>query len=86
MSEMVVERLAEHNHQYPYRHLRYEKAGHGIRPPLPADDDHGRSASHPWISSSLVAVSRAAHARAQQEVWPAALEFLRESLGDSGDS
>ena len=85
MSEMVVERLAEHNHQYPYRHLRYEKAGHGIRPPhLPTTITAGR---HP-IRGFLVARGGepAAHARAQQEVWPAALEFLRESLGDSGDS
>ena len=84
MSEMVVERLAEHNHQYPYRHLRYANAGHGIRPPhLPTTITAGR---HP-IRGFVVARGGepAAHARAQQAVWPAALEFLRESLGDSGD-
>src|SRR5262249_15270768 len=29
-ADMVVERLAKHRHPYPYRHLSYEGAGHGI--------------------------------------------------------
>jgi hypothetical protein len=28
----VMERLAKHNHPYPYQHLSYEGAGHGIVP------------------------------------------------------
>lgn len=79
MSEMVVERLAEHNHPHPYRHLKYADAGHGIRAPhLPTTVNSGR---HP-IRGFLVARGGdpAAHARAQAEVWPEALRFLEESL------
>ena len=28
LSEMVIERLEEHNHPFRYEHLRYEGAGH----------------------------------------------------------
>ena len=75
MSEMVVERLAEHNHQYHYQHLRYSGAGHGIRAPhLPTTVTAGR---HP-IRGFMVAHGGdpAAHAHARQHAWPAALEFL----------
>ncbi len=79
MSEMVVERLAEHNHRYPYTHLQYAGAGHGIRAPhLPTTVNAGR---HP-IRGFLVARGgeAAAHARAQRQAWPAVLAFLRDAL------
>lgn len=84
MSEMVVERLAEHNYQYPYKHLRYAGAGHGIRAPhLPTTVSSGR---HP-IRGFLVARGGepADHARAQREVWPEVLEFLGDVLSPSED-
>jgi dienelactone hydrolase len=79
MSEMVVERLSEHNYRYPFKHLRYAGAGHGIRAPhLPTTVNAGR---HP-IRGFLVARGGepAEHAQAQREAWPAALDFLREAL------
>ncbi|MEZ4522992.1 MAG: acyl-CoA thioesterase/bile acid-CoA:amino acid N-acyltransferase family protein [Thermomicrobiales bacterium] len=79
MADMVVDRLEEHNHQQPYRHLKYVGAGHGIRAPhLPTTVTAGR---HP-IRGFLVARGGepAPHAKAQREVWPEVLSFLRESL------
>ncbi len=83
MSEMIVERLAEHNHPQLYRHLQYAGAGHGIRAPhLPTTVNSGR---HP-IRGFLVARGgeSAAHARAQREAWPEVLRFLRETLAGAG--
>jgi hypothetical protein len=82
MSEMVVERLREHHHPHSFRHLSYPQAGHGIRiPHLPTTVNAGR---HP-IRGFLVARGGepAAHARAQRDVWPEALGFLRDALADS---
>lgn len=79
MANMVVDRLEEHNHQHPYRHLSYAGAGHGIRAPhLPTTVNAGR---HP-IRGFLVARGGEpdAHARAQREVWPEVLRFLGDAL------
>lgn len=84
MANMVVERLEEHNFQYPYKHLHYAGAGHGIRAPhLPTTVSSGR---HP-IRGFMVARGGepADHARAQRAVWPEVLAFLKATLGAASE-
>lgn len=78
-SEMVMERLAEHQHPYPDQHLAYEGTGHII--------------GQPWAPTTVTANSHpvtgmyfayggepkaSAHARA--DAWPKILAFLDTHL------
>jgi dienelactone hydrolase len=78
-SDMVMERLAEHEHPYPDEHLTYDGAGHSI--------------GQPWwpttVTASVHPVNRAlfaeggepqASAQARADAWPKILRFLDTNL------
>lgn len=79
MSEMVIDRLAQHNHPYPYEHLSYEGVGHFIGAPyFPTTLTQGK---HP-LTRELMAFGGNAkdNAFAQADSWTRVLDFLKESL------
>lgn len=85
-SEMVMERLTEHQHPWPDQHLAYEGTGHVIGQPwLPTTVT---ASSHP-VTKTFFAYGgepkASAHARA--DAWPKILAFLDTHLKDrSGDA
>lgn len=80
MSEMVIDRLAQHNHPYPYEHLSYEGAGHFIIGP-PYFPTTPTQLRHP-LTRKLMALGGHAkgNAFAQADSWTRVLDFLKESL------
>jgi dienelactone hydrolase len=78
-SGMVMERLARHGHQYPYRHLHYPGAGHLIGPPgFPTTVNHGYNPSGKVDIAYGGTAQGTAHAQADS--WQKVLSFLAESL------
>ena len=74
MADKVVERLKKHNHPFPYGHLSYAGAGHGIRKAyLPA----AGTVSTPQFA---LGGNEEANAKAQADSWPKVLKFLQQSL------
>lgn len=74
MAEMVIERLKEHKHPYPYEHLCYEDAGHAIRKSyVPAINS---VAGPRWALGGTAE----GNAKAQADSWPKVLRFLERSL------
>lgn len=71
-SEMVMKRLEEHHHPFPYEHLRYEGAGHVTIPPL--------GASPQTLRRAKMGGSREANELAGADSWPKVLDFLKEHL------
>lgn len=73
MAEMVVNRLAQHNHPYIYEHLCYKGAGHAIDTPyLPATGQ---------VFGNLVFGGEPqANAFASADSWRAVLDFLGRHL------
>ena len=73
MAEMVVRRLALHNHPYVYEHLCYEGAGHAIITPyLPTTGQ---------VSRNLIFGGEPqANAFASADSWRVALDFLDRHL------
>jgi dienelactone hydrolase len=74
MAERIMERLREHKHPYPYRHLCYEGAGHGImnaylpmKPTLVMD-------------RFILGGSEQANARALADSRPRVIRFLHANL------
>ncbi len=78
-SEMVMERLAEHQHPYPDEHLAYEGTGHVIGQPW--QPTTVTASTHP-VTKTLFAYGgepkASAHARA--DAWPKILDFLETHL------
>ncbi|QIN79912.1 hypothetical protein GBA65_16815 [Rubrobacter marinus] len=72
-SEMVVEKLRDHEHPYPYDHLRYEGAGHLITLP-------GYEPDSGWVRRVELGGSREANEFANTDSWPKVLAFLKEHL------
>jgi dienelactone hydrolase len=75
MADKVMERLTKHKHPYPYQHLCYEGAGHGILGAyLPM---------RPTVTMDRFALGGnvQANARALEDSRPKVLRFLRENLG-----
>lgn len=72
MSDLVMERLKEHRHPFPHKHLVYESAGHSIPSayiPIP-----------PTLGRLALGGEREANAKAQADSRPKVLEFLRKNL------
>lgn len=78
-SEQVMERLRQHQHPYPFLHLQYPHAGHGIGlPHLPATVNQLR---HPIRRLLLRSGGTAReNALARVNAWAQTLKFLRENL------
>ncbi len=79
LSEIAIQRLAQHKHPHPYRHLTYPGAGHLIIPPgLPATF----TASMHALAGRLLAFGGTPkdNAAACMDAWRNVLAFLRESL------
>ncbi len=74
MSEKVMERLREHNSPFPYLHLSYENAGHGIARAFV-------SLQNSVVSGKLdLGGTIAANAAATLDSVPKMLKFLEENL------
>ncbi len=78
MSEMIMDRLRQHNHLFEFRHLYYENAGHKIL-----------KAYLPMAGSTTAARGRLilggtdeGNARAQEDSWPKVLAFLEAAFAD----
>ena len=83
-SEMVINRLAEHNHPYPYKHLSYQRAGHMICfpyvfPYMPTMFHHERQA----VTGMLISCggNPRDNAAAISDSWIQLLAFLEDSIG-----
>jgi dienelactone hydrolase len=78
LSRMVVRRLEEHGHPYPYEHLDYEGSGHGAylpyRPTLA-----GRARAFSGTGLKFGGEPRA-NAQAAIDAWPRVLGFLEDNL------
>lgn len=73
MSDMVIERLAEHNHPYFYKHLSYEGAGHNIWLPYFPFPKHGDGSIRGGGNAKD-------NAFASSDSWKKVLDFLKENL------
>jgi dienelactone hydrolase len=80
MSAEIMDRLQRSHFAYPFKHLSYEHAGHGIGRPYTSTTDVN-SVRHP-LTGRLMRLggtpSGTAHARSDS--WPQVLAFLDESL------
>jgi dienelactone hydrolase len=72
MADRVVERLARHNHPYPYEHRSYPAAGHLLGPPhVPTTD----------LDSGIFALGGTSQgqAAANADAWARVLTFLKNA-------
>ena len=83
-SEMVINRLAEHNHPYPYKHLSYPRAGHMICFPyaIPYMPTMFRHEPHP-VTGMIISCGGNSkdNAAAVSDSWTQLLSFLENSIG-----
>jgi dienelactone hydrolase len=79
LSEIAWERLAAHDHPYPYAHLFYEEAGHTL--PVPYWPTTVDPFPHP-VTGVIVEPggTRATNAVAGAEAWAEVLDFLEAAL------
>jgi dienelactone hydrolase len=84
-SEMVMARLAEHNHPYPDQHLAYEGTGHIIGQPWAPTTV--TASVHP-VTKTLFAYGGTpkGSADARADAWPKILAFLDRRFKDGGDA
>lgn len=79
LADIAYERLAEHNHQHTYVHLRYEGAGHSIT--IPNWPTTVTTSFHPIRQQVFdLGGDPQAQANANADSWPKVVTFLRESL------
>jgi dienelactone hydrolase len=79
LSAIAEERLARHNHPFSFRHLHYQRAGHGIIPP-PYGPTTMLVAPLPGGSMQMGGTPQA-NAAARVDAWRQTLAFLTEHLG-----
>ncbi len=82
LSAIAEERLARHGHRYPYRHLRYERAGHGIIPP-PYGPTTARDAPGPGVAFAMGGTAED-DAFARADAWAQTLAFFARHLQGGG--
>jgi dienelactone hydrolase len=80
MAERVVARLRHNNFSYPFKHLSYDGAGHGIGRPYGSTMDIN-DVRHP-LTGRIIALggTPAGTARARADSWQQVLTFLDENL------
>jgi len=78
LSQMAVERLASHKHPFPYQHLSYNDAGHGLG--LPYRPTMVNQLYEPPSMILPFGGSPEENARACEDAWSHVLEFFEESL------
>jgi dienelactone hydrolase len=79
LSEVALERLAKHEHPFPYRHVHYIEAGHLIAgPPYRPTTDVVVPGPGVWFAMGGTPEATAA---AQADAWRLTLEFFSEQLG-----
>ena len=79
-SEIAINRLAEHNHPYPYEHLAYDDAGHWIG--VPYWPTTGRDSFTHSVTGTQFSVggTAVADAFASADAWEHLLDFLESNL------
>jgi dienelactone hydrolase len=80
LAQIAMDRLAQHRHPYPDKHLHYAGAGHLIGEPyLPTT---GRTSGYnPTVKATLDYGGNAkGYAAANADSWPQVLAFLHDSL------
>jgi dienelactone hydrolase len=78
LSQMAVERLVSHKHPFPYQHLSYNDAGHGLG--LPYRPTMVNQLYEPPSMILPFGGSPEENARACEDAWSHVLEFLEESF------
>jgi len=76
-AERIMDRLAQHQHPYPYEHLRYKGAGHFVCFP------YGLPSLPPYVQPApgiAFGGSIAANAHSVRDSWPKILAFLEKAL------
>ena len=81
LSQIAVERLASHNHPFPYKHLSYNDAGHGLG--LPYRPTMVNQLFEPPSMILPFGGSPEENARACEDAWKHVLDFLEESFAQS---
>lgn len=80
MSEEIMNRLRRNNFAFPFQHLSYDHAGHGIGRPFTSTMDVG-SVRHPLTGRMIrLGGTPAGTAHARADSWPKVLAFLDENL------
>lgn len=78
LADIAIRRLTEHQHAYPFRHLRYEGAGHAIyvpySPTTPIEFIHPNGVHYTGGGTPR------ANSEAGVDAWRHVLAFLEESV------
>ena len=80
LADQAVERLAAHDHPWPFENRDYPRAGHAIRVPYRFDGSDDPTANH-WLGGT-----NEANACASADAWHAALDYLRCGLDERSGS
>jgi dienelactone hydrolase len=80
MADKIMKRLKAHNFRFPYQHLRYADAGHGL---FAAHDSADPLFAEKFAKASpgTLGGTREGNIAAQADSWPKALAFLEKALG-----
>lgn len=81
MSEMIMDRLREHEHPFPYKHLRYKGAGHAINLPDLPREAYPTKITHPLTHIVYdLGGDPDINAEAGKQAWNEVLTFLKENV------
>ena len=79
MSKMIMDRLREHKHPFPYKHLRYKGAGHAINLPDLPREAYPTKITHPLTHIVYdLGGDPDINAEAGKQAWNEVLTFLKE--------
>jgi pimeloyl-ACP methyl ester carboxylesterase len=86
LADIAIRRLEAHHHPYPFRHLKYEGAGHRILVPGGPRTVRAVGLSVPGVSGYLLSQGGKAKADAEAGVdaWRSLLEFLEAGVKGRG--
>ncbi|WP_231188883.1 acyl-CoA thioesterase/bile acid-CoA:amino acid N-acyltransferase family protein [Haladaptatus sp. DYF46] len=79
LSEIAIQRLEDHAHPYPYKHLAYENAGHIISLPFQPTADWDTFEIMPGVTLRAGGTP-SGNAHAAADSWPQVLELFAEGL------
>lgn len=87
LARVAADRLAEHDYPHPHQHRHYPDAGHGISIPYTPTTDRAAS-DEPFFFGLHLALGGTpeAYARADEDSWQYALEYLERGLRTDGSN
>jgi dienelactone hydrolase len=78
LADRVIARLAQHQHPYPYQHLKYQGAGHFLTFPYQPTTINSSGGASPF--QLAMGGNPSQQTVAVRDAWPQILEFLERSL------